>query len=427
MSTPLKLETVELEGSSGALRELSHSTSQLSTTLSSAWGQLDGGWHSYCREDANGYFRHVMTELKHMEDMLAQMGTALNGTAGLVGAADVEAATYFLIHGENSNVPLDENGKPVTILLPEVGGTSGEADQGPNPPPTKEQIYLEPFKYDEQEKDTLKRLQCDFLASARRQNNIPGMSDEDYAALIAAIITGERRITTPRTEAEKARRQIEDDVVRGRYPPVIGPLLYPKGFIVSGRLLEQAKTKYDETGDVIALLNTLNAYYSLEGVSVDNLATVGIGNMWIKTAVSMWKGEACNPWNECVPVSTSPLTTTQPFLWWSNDVPIENPFANGATDQEAWRTIATQLLDEKTNIEYISANIHMGMERAKALGLTPSALLAGMWHTGGVLTPGEVARSIADSKLFNKDPTGHAALMAAWQKEARAMMDFSNC
>jgi hypothetical protein len=52
MCTPLKLETAELEGSSGALRELSHSTSQLSATLSGAWSQLDGGWHSYCREDA---------------------------------------------------------------------------------------------------------------------------------------------------------------------------------------------------------------------------------------------------------------------------------------------------------------------------------------------------------------------------------------
>jgi murein DD-endopeptidase MepM/ murein hydrolase activator NlpD len=106
MSTPLKLETADLEGTASALRDLSHTTTQLSATLNSAWGQLDGGWHSYCREDANVYFRHVMTELKHMEDMLTQMGGALHGTATLVQAADDEAALYF-VWGAGQGQPQD--------------------------------------------------------------------------------------------------------------------------------------------------------------------------------------------------------------------------------------------------------------------------------------------------------------------------------
>lgn len=128
MSTPLKLETADLEGTASALRDLSHNTTQLSATLTSAWGQLDGGWHSYCREDADGYFRQVMTELKQMEDMLAQMGGALHGTAGLVAVADEEAVTFFDWNaGQNSvdGVDIDGDGKPdgVIPILPETGGS----------------------------------------------------------------------------------------------------------------------------------------------------------------------------------------------------------------------------------------------------------------------------------------------------------------
>jgi hypothetical protein len=124
MSTPLKLETADLEGTASALRELSHSTTQLSATLHNAWGQLDGGWHSYCREDADGYFHHVMTELKHMEDMLAQMGGALHGTAGLVALADEEAVKFFEWNTEQEGVDIDGDGKPdgVIPILPETGG-----------------------------------------------------------------------------------------------------------------------------------------------------------------------------------------------------------------------------------------------------------------------------------------------------------------
>jgi hypothetical protein len=67
------------------------------------------------------------------------------------------------------------------------------------------------------------------------------------------------------------------------------------------------------------------------------------------------------------------------------------------------------------------------MERAKALGLTPSPFLAVMWHAGGVLTPGEIAKLKADPNFFNKDPRGHAAKMVAWQAEAKKIMDFSSC
>jgi GH24 family phage-related lysozyme (muramidase) len=141
MSTPLKLETADLEGTASALRDLSHSTTQLSATLNSAWGQLDGDWHSYCREDADGYFRHVMTELKHMEDMLTQMGGALHGTAGLVALADEEATKYFLVNGETL---VDENGNPITLLLPETGGTP--PPQAPTPTPTPN-AYPEPGSF----------------------------------------------------------------------------------------------------------------------------------------------------------------------------------------------------------------------------------------------------------------------------------------
>jgi uncharacterized protein YukE len=127
MSTPLKLETADLEGTASALRGLSHNTTQLSATLNSAWGQLDSGWHSYCREDADDYFRHVMTELKHMEDMLAQMGGALHGTAGLVAVADEEAVKFFVL-GDGSLT--DQNGAPIIPLLPETGDDLSSPEAG---------------------------------------------------------------------------------------------------------------------------------------------------------------------------------------------------------------------------------------------------------------------------------------------------------
>jgi hypothetical protein len=321
MSTPLKLETADPEGTASALRELSHSTTHLSATLNSAWGQLDGGWHSYCREDADGYFRWVMTELKHMEDMLTQMGGALHGTAGLVAVADKEAATCFV---GSDGLLTDQNDAPIIPLLPETGGngsvtillpnTGGSGDTADSPPSSDPAPH-----FDEDAEATIKRLECDFLASAKRHNTIPGMSDEDFAALIATIIRGEGRINKPKDDNENTSRQLEDWAIRA-------------GVIVSGRYVKSAYEELKRTHDIGKFLTTMKKYKDLDGITANELATVGLGNMWIKTAPQIWKGQACNPFNECVPITTNPLKTSGIFGWESD---VADPFSGSVSEQDA--------------------------------------------------------------------------------------------
>ena len=243
------------------------------------------------------------------------------------------------------------------------------------------------------------------------------MSNEDFAALIATMIVGERQVTTPTSKTDERDRFLQNFVIS------------VPGIVVSGRYLQRAKEQYEKDNDLQKIVATLLRYKDLGNITADNLATVGIGNMWIKTAAEMWKGQACNPFHECVPVKGSPLMTTDPGILglFPHDVAVANPFADAATEKDAWLPIAKQLLDEKTNIEYISANVERGMLRAKALGLTPSSTLAAWWHSAGVLTPNELVRLKADPDLWNKDPRGYATTMSSWQPKARGIMDFAGC
>jgi Contact-dependent growth inhibition CdiA C-terminal domain len=153
MSTPLKLETADLEGTASAVRSLSHNTTQLSATLNSAWGQLDGGWHSYCREDADGYFRYVMTELKHMEDMLTQMDGALHGTVGLVAVADEEAVKFFDWQGEvNAPTSPGEDGEGGSAGGDHPHGGKGRGPASPNKEPPSE-FPFPPTQHDDKDGD----------------------------------------------------------------------------------------------------------------------------------------------------------------------------------------------------------------------------------------------------------------------------------
>lgn len=238
------------------------------------------------------------------------------------------------------------------------------------------------------------------------------MSDEEFAALVAAIIATERRIgnTYPSTEifdreykkAIEAGKKNEEAHKLAMFEAVnyqnqlqsFEDLAVQMGIPVSGRYLKKAFESQD--------LAKLTQYYTLNEITLDDLATVGVGNVWIKTAQNLLDGKACNAFDECMHINfKTPLTITKYGIF---GIKFETKIVDNG-----WKGIGQSLLNEDVNIEYISANLEAGMERAKAMGIPPTAWLAALWHTGGVISPEEIEREKNDPNLFHKDPSGNAS------------------
>lgn len=229
----------------------------------------------------------------------------------------------------------------------------------------------------------VKSLKNAFLDSASRHNSIPGMDTNGFAALLASVIVSERRIgnVPPMTDSRNRLTQLAEN------------LLADLGCIVSGHLLKDA---WDQ-GD----WERFRRY--LTNQEIPQLATVGIGNVWLETASNVWNGKACgNPLlgEKCIDVQVSELQVKNVFGF---NVDVNNPFgpqtvcgAAGTcasyqpTEVESYVILAHQLLSDKINIEYVAANLEAGARRATSKGIQPTAFNSASWHLKGVQSFGEI-------------------------------------
>jgi hypothetical protein len=228
---------------------------------------------------------------------------------------------------------------------------------------------------------TVKRvhaLKDAFLSSAKRHNRIPGMDDNGFAALIAAVIESERRIGRETKERGVGMIWLEDFSVE-------------LGCIVSGHFLKDAFS----AGDFAQLVKYLT------NQEIPQYATVGIGNLALWKADDLWKNQACGfERTECVNVRVNPLRKT---IIFGKEKDITNPFGEQVyvdpygtpvtyepTKIESYQIMAKQLLNDKKAIEYIAANLEAGALRRIAKGLQPNAFYSATWHLKSVVTANEI-------------------------------------
>ena len=102
MSQPMQIIPGEMTTTAAALSSLADEVNQARRLLRRQWHRLDSGWEWYARVDAGHYYRTAMRDLDRMEQMLAQMASALEETGNLIQAADQAAVTLFT----DNDVPL---------------------------------------------------------------------------------------------------------------------------------------------------------------------------------------------------------------------------------------------------------------------------------------------------------------------------------
>ncbi|MEO8391662.1 MAG: hypothetical protein ABI700_01595 [Chloroflexota bacterium] len=236
-----------------------------------------------------------------------------------------------------------------------------------------------------------------FLNSASRHNRLPNMDNAGFAALLASIVVGERRIGRVPTGARE-NQQLEDTVAS-------------LGCVVSGKFVKDAFDNRDWgqffnylTNSTIPAANPIIAY-----------ASVGIGNMKLPTAANLWLGQACNAFGECTPVQINPLMTTNPL---GMTMELLDPFTGVACTSGGncasynpdtigvYKNIEVQLLQPAINIEYVAANLEAGALRAISMGITPTAFSSAIWHAAGTTTDKELGNVI---QQYRKDPRGYAS------------------
>ena len=206
------------------------------------------------------------------------------------------------------------------------------------------------------------------------------MDNNGFAALVASIIVNEGQIDDHSFNAIK-----QDIAIR----------LF--GCIVSGHAFNQAA---DEGRWLDWLRYTIN-HENTEGKQVQ-LASVGIGNIRIDKAADSWIGQACGETIDCAPVRVNPLQITVdgqavdlPNPWRPRPFICIDP-ANvicayrDPTDVEVAQDIGRQLLDNRKNIEYLSADLEAGALRAMSVNLQPSAFNSAAWHFWSIQTDAEI-------------------------------------
>ncbi len=230
-------------------------------------------------------------------------------------------------------------------------------------------------------------LKSAFLDSASRHNLIPGMDNNGFAALIASVVVGERRLGNVPPMSDQRNRLIQ--ILENRTAEL--------GCVVSGHFILDAV----KAGDV------RQVWRYLTNQDRPQLTTVGIGNVWLYTATNIWNGQACSPalGGECTPLEVNSLQTTNIF---GAKVDISNPFgpqvacapgmgsacANYTpTEIESLVQLEHQLTSKKINIEYIAADLEAGARRAIAKGWRPSAFNSASWHLWGVQSDEEITRA----------------------------------
>jgi RHS repeat-associated protein len=227
-----------------------------------------------------------------------------------------------------------------------------------------------------------------FLDSAARHNRIPTMDTNGFAALIASVIASEQRL---------GGMLIPNSPQPNRWLQLLEDSAALWGCVVSGDPIKKALDRKD-WGQAIRYISNrdipptddLHAY-----------ASVGIGNVKLKTAADLWKGQACTAGQDtdCMLVTINKLQTTNAF---GQLVDLHNPFdkkvvcavGNCAVYEpsklQSYQELESQLLDDKNNIEYVAANLEAGALRATTIGLQPSAFNAATWHLRGIQSDDEI-------------------------------------
>jgi RHS repeat-associated protein len=225
-------------------------------------------------------------------------------------------------------------------------------------------------------------LKQSLLDSASRHNRIPFMDNNGFAALVATIIINEQQISNHSFESV-----MQDLAIR------LG------GCVVSGWAFKQAKDEHRWLDAARYLINHQNT----KGENLQ-LATVGIGNVGIDKAANLWIGQACGETIGCTPVHVNPLQITadgqrtdlpnpwRPRVFFCMDPLNTICVYRDPTDVEIAQDISRQLLDNRKNIEYLSANLEAGALRALSVNLQPSAFNSAAWHFWSIQTDEEITR-----------------------------------
>jgi RHS repeat-associated protein len=239
------------------------------------------------------------------------------------------------------------------------------------------------------------RLKKALLSSAKRHNKIPGMDNNGFAALIAAILRNERRIGNyppPGDMRDKGRQRLENYAVFGGCL-VSGEYLEPAYYKGTGGEGWEAFLSWDVTSQFLSKSGDWSDFWMYwDNDKIPEYATVGIGNIGVTTAADLWMGQ----WE------IEPLRAVN-VLGWEFD--LTNPFApetvctafygcatsgSPPSKMESYQTLAGQLLQNNISVEYVAGNLEYGALRAMSKGLTPSAFNSVTWHMAGVQTKAEI-------------------------------------
>ncbi len=266
---------------------------------------------------------------------------------------------------------------------------SGQGGSPQQPAPAVSCLTDDPWNCDAI--DYVVRLKSDLLASAARHNRPgSGLDNNSFAALTASVIVAERKVGNSRIYPKNEVLQDVQD------------LLVATGCLTSGHLLEEALIEALTHGDLKTFLELtegewFNQTFGGEAVP-PRVATVGIGNVWIQTAMNLRQGLACptvGGAGACMQVDVQLHTPDVPH--YPNDVRRE------------WSEVGRQLLDDTLNVEYVAANLEAGIARAKWLKAHgpsnkmggpfdgPSVFNLAAWHAKGVQTDWEIAEARWDS------------------------------
>ena len=203
---------------------------------------------------------------------------------------------------------------------------------------------------------------------------------------------------------------LEDNFKRG-----LEDIVAYLGCVSSGSLILDA-LKAGNTSQFFNLLSN-NPDISSGNEHIDEImgfASVGIGNMKLKTAADLRNGQTCRFDGACTPVRVSDLQFSS---WFGVSAQIENPFDDQRvcvrgicqtytpTKIQSYQKIANQLLDKRISIEYIAANFEAAALRAMSLGEIPTAFNTVAWHTKGVQTNDEI---VLLQQRYQNQSVGHA-------------------
>jgi RHS repeat-associated protein len=219
------------------------------------------------------------------------------------------------------------------------------------------------------------KLKSTLLESAPRHNKVPRMDNNAFAGLIASILVSETRIGNK----PKPNSQLLEDIAAFL------------GCTVSGHAFGKAIEDKD--------YGKLPQYFL--NLDIPQRATVGIGNIWLKTGAEIWHNKACfnGSIDKCIYVPVSPMKKKNLF---GQEVEIPNPFdpykvcvhgicdLTTPTNLESYIKMEHQLLNENINIEYLATNLEMGALRAMTNKIQPTAFNSASWHLKGLQTDDEI-------------------------------------